>query len=68
MPMKVHVDHDRCEGNGRCVVAAPDVFELGDDDIVRVRREPIDAEAWEKVERAVRSCPRFALSLTMEGE
>ncbi len=30
--MKVIVDHERCEGNARCVLAAPQVFELRDDD------------------------------------
>ena len=37
--MKVTVDHDLCEGNMKCQAAAPEVFEVRDDDLrVRARR------------------------------
>ena len=31
-PMRVVVDHNLCEGNGRCAEVAPQMFELRDDD------------------------------------
>lgn len=31
--MRVEVDPDLCESNAVCVGLAPDVFELGDDDL-----------------------------------
>jgi len=62
--MRVVVDLDVCEAHGDCVVEAPEVFDLGEeDDVVTV----IDPEPGEdlraKVERAVRSCPVTAITL-----
>ena len=34
--IKVHVDMNLCQSHGECVFAAPDVFELGDDEIEKV--------------------------------
>lgn len=59
--MKVTVDHDRCEGHGKCVTAAPDVFELGDDDLSRVKVAEVTAAQKEGVEKAIRLCPRQAI-------
>lgn len=61
--MKVIVDPNLCEGNARCVEAAPDVFELGDDDQARVLIEHPDESRRAAVERAVRVCPRQAISI-----
>ena len=33
--MKVHVDMNLCQSHGECAVVAPDVFQLGDDDLLR---------------------------------
>ena len=60
--MRVTVDLDACEGNGKCVQAAPEVFELpADEDQVQVKVDPIPAELEGAVDRAVRVCPRQAL-------
>ena len=32
--MKVHVDMNLCQSHGECVSVAPDMFELGDDDVL----------------------------------
>jgi ferredoxin len=64
--MKVIVDHDRCEGNARCVAAAPEVFELRDDDQAYVLIERPGEDLRPKVERAVRYCPRQAITLAEE--
>ena len=61
--MKVIVDQDRCEGNARCIHAAPEVFELGEDDLARVLIERPGEELRPKVERAVRLCPRQAIAI-----
>lgn len=61
--MKVIVDRDRCEGNARCVLAAPEVFELRDDDQSYVLIEHPGEDLRPKVEEAVRYCPRQAISL-----
>lgn len=62
--MKITVDFDHCEVHGDCVVAAPEVFDIGDEDeVVQV----LDAEPAEslraKVEVAVRMCPVAAIKL-----
>jgi len=64
--MKVIVDHDRCEGNARCMMAAPEVFELRADDqaYVLIERPGIDLQP--KVAEAVRLCPRQAITTVDE--
>lgn len=64
--MKVVVDHDLCEGNARCIQAAPDVFELRDDDRSYVRIERPGEELRAAVERAVQACPRRAVRIIKE--
>jgi ferredoxin len=64
--MKVIVDYDRCEGHGRCVLTAPEVFELRSDDQSHVLIERPGEELRPKVAQAVRLCPRQAISLIEE--
>lgn len=62
--MKVVVEFDRCELHGDCVLAAPEVFDIGDDDEVvsLLDAEPAE-ELRAKVEEAVRNCPVAAIRL-----
>ncbi|GFG66753.1 ferredoxin [Mycobacterium kubicae] len=62
--MKVHVDWDLCESNGVCMGIAPEVFELGDDDMLTVLQPDVAPENEELVRDAVRQCPRQAISIT----
>ncbi len=64
--MKVIVNHDLCEGNARCVLAAPEVFQLQNDDQSYVLIEHPGEDLRPKVEEAVRFCPRQAISLIEE--
>lgn len=60
--MKVIVSEDLCEGHGKCQAAAPEVFRLGpDDDCSQVLVDEVPADLMEKVEQAVRLCPRQAI-------
>ena len=61
--MRVVVNRDLCEGNALCVKEAPQVFALSDDDQARVLIEHPDEALRAKVDRAVRRCPRNALTL-----
>ncbi len=61
--MKVVVDYDRCEGHARCMAAAPEVFEVRDDDRSYVLIEQPGEELRPKVERAARLCPRQAIAI-----
>jgi ferredoxin len=61
--VRVVVDWDQCESNGLCVAAAPEVFELQDDDTLLILRETPDESLRGKVTDAVRACPKQAISL-----
>ena len=60
--MKVLVDMNLCQSHGECVLVAPEVFELGDDDVLRWK-EDVGEELREKMEEAVERCPMMAISL-----
>lgn len=65
--MKVLVNRELCEGNARCVAAAPSVFQLADDeDKVVVLVEHPGEELRAQVERAIDLCPRQALALALD--
>jgi ferredoxin len=61
--MRVVVDFDLCESNALCMAAAPEVFEVRDDDFLYVLDENPPEELRQKVEAAVRTCPKHAISL-----
>jgi ferredoxin len=61
--MKIVVDFDRCEGNAVCMKVCPEVFEVDEDDRVRLLIKDPSEDLRSKVEAAVRRCPRQALAL-----
>lgn len=63
--MKVVVDFDLCESNAICMGIAPEVFEVRDDDFLYILDENPPESMRAKMEDAVRSCPRAAI--TLEG-
>lgn len=64
--MKVTVEPDLCEANGLCVAAAPDVFDLIDDDVVDILLPEPPPEIESAVAEAVIACPKQALRLLPE--
>lgn len=63
--MRVYVDLDRCEANGMCVLAAPEVFDL--DESGQLHYDPAPEECFrEEVEDAVANCPVSAITLDPE--
>lgn len=60
--MKVVVNSDMCEGHAKCEMAAPEVFKLGPDDVSIVLLDDVPEDLKEKVDRAIRLCPRQAIS------
>ena len=61
--MKLVIDEDRCEGHGKCVKAAPELFSFPEDSdygVVLVDEVPEELKA--KAEQAIRLCPRQAIS------
>jgi ferredoxin len=61
--VRVDVDWNLCESNGLCQAAAPEVFELQEDDTLLILQETPDESLKDKVEEAVRNCPKRAISL-----
>ncbi|CDO90344.1 ferredoxin reductase [Mycobacterium triplex] len=61
--MRVGVDTTKCSGIGLCEVAAPSVFEIGDDGQSRVIDPEPPEDQRAAVEQAVRDCPTGALSI-----
>ena len=61
--MKIVVDYDLCEANAVCMDVCPEAFRVEDDDTLTVLIETPGEELREKVEEAVRLCPRQAIAL-----
>ena len=61
--MKVKIDESLCEGHAKCMEATEVVFEVRDDDLSHVLVDVVPAEEEDKVRRAVRTCPRAAISI-----
>lgn len=61
--MKAVVDETSCSGCGVCVDACPDVFEMGDSDVVVVTADPVPAEFEEAAREAAEQCPCEAIVL-----
>ena len=61
--MKVVANYDLCEANAVCVRACPEVFRLEEDDTLTILLDEVPETLRSGVERAVRGCPRQALSL-----
>jgi ferredoxin len=62
--MRLKVDHTRCEGYASCVIDAPELFELGDEDnLAYVLLEQVPDALGEKARKAVRECPTRAISI-----
>jgi ferredoxin len=62
--MKIIVDTKLCEAHGDCVMAAPDIFDLDDDDnVVTLLQEEVGEDKRAEVEEAVRLCPVAAIRI-----
>ncbi len=61
--MKIRVDYDLCEANAICMEQAPEVFQVDEKDELNILDETPAEKLRQKVEAAVRLCPRQALAL-----
>jgi ferredoxin len=62
MSIKVLVDMNLCQSHAECVAVAPEVFDLGDDDVLRWKEEVDDSRRAE-LEDALNVCPMAAIRL-----
>jgi ferredoxin len=61
--MRVMVDRTLCESNAVCARLVPEVFAVDDDDQLQIKQDRPPEELRERVEHAVRRCPKLALSI-----
>ncbi len=61
--MRVIVDRMLCESNAVCARLVPEVFVVDEDDQLQIRQERPAEALRERVEHAVRRCPKLALSI-----
>jgi len=66
MTMRILVDRTLCDSQAICVSLAPDIFQIGDEDIMHVANESPDDEARPLVTAALNSCPKGAIMLVEE--
>jgi len=60
--VRLELDHEACQGHGRCYTLAPDLFASDDDGfaVLMVAEPPPDSIA--SARNAVRSCPERAIT------
>ena len=58
---KVRIDEDLCVGDSICVDIAPDVFEMGDDDLAHVKPGMENSGDRDDVKQAADECPAAAI-------
>ena len=61
--MRVVVDRTLCESNAVCARLVPEVFVVDEADQLQIRHERPAEALRERVEHAVRRCPKLALSI-----
>jgi ferredoxin len=61
--MRVTVDREMCEANAVCAGLVPEVFDVGEDDQLRILVAEIPADLAGGVRQAVQACPKTALRL-----
>ncbi len=66
MGYRINVDFDKCESNATCMQAAPEVFEVRDDNFLYILDETPGEELRAKVDQAVQLCPTQAISIADE--
>ena len=61
--MRVVVNRTLCESNAVCARLVPEVFVVDDDDRLQITQVELSEAQRERVEHAVRRCPKLALSI-----
>lgn len=61
--MKVTIDKEACTGCGLCAEDCPEVFEMEDDDIAKVKVEEVPEGAKDTCKEAVDNCPGEAIKI-----
>lgn len=63
---RIIADREKCAGYANCLLAAPDVFDLDQDGLVKVLRDTVAETGRVGAEQAARTCPTAAISIDRE--
>lgn len=66
--MRIEVDLGKCTGHGICETIAEDVFEVGDDGLVRLLDSHRPESDRARMQQAVTQCPAAALSIVEDDQ
>jgi ferredoxin len=61
--MKVTVDKDLCAGTGLCQNTCPEVFEVDEEGVSTVKKNPVPREFEQACKEAAEHCPTNAISV-----
>jgi ferredoxin len=61
--MRIEIDYDLCDSHAACMTAAPEVFEVRDDDLLYVLDERPGEHLKAKVRDAATRCPKLAITV-----
>ena len=62
--MRLTVDHERCEGHGRCFAVAPDLYDVDDDGYSTIGDVTVEAGMEDAARQGAAECPRQAITVT----
>lgn len=64
IPMRVHVDAEKCQGHNRCYALAPELFDVDEYGQAIVRGDgSVPPELEDKARLAVANCPEYAVTI-----
>jgi ferredoxin len=61
---RLAIDTAKCEGHGRCVAIAPELFDVDDYGMSFLLVDEVPADELEAAKRAIDACPERAISST----
>lgn len=64
IPVKIHVNPDKCQGHNRCYVLAPELFDVDDYGYATEVNEGVVPDGLrDKAELAIANCPEHAIEI-----
>jgi ferredoxin len=65
LPVRVHVDREKCQGHNRCYALAPELFDVDDlGNAFELNDGLVPQELEDKARRAVANCPEYAITIS----
>ena len=62
--MRIVLNRSLCDGNGLCTREAPELLFIDEQDELHILQESFGEDSLEAVQRAVKVCPKAALSIS----